>query len=71
MAELVNHGGTNEEEEATIYVYQTGQTMDNILLEFRAIHLYLELSIIHQSKDPFSITMLRVLSVMSPLEQLY
>ena len=45
---LVNHGITNEEEEATINVYQTTQSMDNTLLEFKAILLYLELSINHK-----------------------
>ena len=37
MAELVNHGLNNEEEEATINVYQTTQSMDNMHLGFRVI----------------------------------
>ena len=32
MVELVNHGMTNEEEEATFNVYQTIQNMENIFL---------------------------------------
>ena len=42
VVELVNHGITNEEEEATINVYQTTQSMGDTLLGFRNILLYLE-----------------------------
>ena len=62
---------TNEEEEATINVYQTIQNMDDILLGFRVALLYLELSINFLFKPLFMTTMFHVLSVMSPLEQLY
>ena len=42
VVELVNHISVTEEEEATINVYQTTQSMDSMLLEYRTMLLSME-----------------------------